>query len=369
MKFAINRSQLLNTLNIVSKAVSSKNPLNILRGIKFSLTNEGLTLTASDSDISIISKINTENNITLFEEGEVVLDAKFILEIVRKIESDIIQFETIEENVINIFDNYSNFSLNCMIAQDYPNIDLSKGINEVTISSKELSSIINKTSFAASDKETRPILTGINLKSHDHLLETVATDSYRLAKTVIAIDSDANFEVTLPAKVLNEVNKIIEEQDNVTINISDAKVIFTFKDTIISTRVISGAYPNTNKLIPASFDYELATMAPSLINAIDRASLLSSDRNNVVKLSMKQDGVSISSRSQEVGSAKETISTFGYKGEPLGISFTAKYVIDAIRSLGSDEIVLYFNGDMKPFVIKAKNDESCVQLVLPVRTY
>ena len=369
MKFAINRSQLLNTLNIVSKAVSSKNPLNILRGIKFSLNEEGLTLTASDSDISIISTIKSDKNITLFENGDVVLDAKFILEIVRKIESEIITFETIEENVINIFDNYSNFSLNCMIAQDYPNIDLSKGISEITLSSKELSSIINKTSFAASDKETRPILTGINLKAHDNILETVATDSYRLAKSITSIENNANFEVTLPAKVLNEVNKIIEDEDNVTINISDSKVIFTFKDTIISTRVISGAYPNTNKLIPSSFEFELETMATSLINAIDRASLLSSDRNNVVKLSMKADGVSVSSRSQEVGSAKETISSFKFKGQYLEISFTSKYVIDAIRSLGSDEIVLYFNGDMKPFVIKAKNKESCIQLVLPVRTY
>ena len=370
MKFAINRGQLLNTLNIVSKAVSNKNPLVILRGIKFSLTNEGLTLTASDSDISIVSKINLDdNNITVFEPGEVVLDAKYITEIVRKIESDIIELETIEENVLNIHDNYSNFSLNCMIASDYPTIDLGNGVSQLKLSSLDLSSIINKTSFAASDKETRPILTGINLKAHDHVLETVATDSYRLAKTTISIDSDCEFEVTLPARILNEVNKIIENESTVELNVSESKVIFVFKDTIISTRVISGAYPNTSKLIPPAFEYKLETLAPALISAIDRASLLSSDRNNVVKLSMKPESVSISSRSQEVGSAKETISTFNYSGINLEISFTSKYVIDAIKSLGSDNIVILFNGDMKPFIIKNKDDDSCIQLVLPVRTY
>ena len=297
------------------------------------------------------------------------LDAKYITEIVRKIESEIIELETIEENVLNIHDNYSNFSLNCMIASDYPTIDLGNGVSQLKLSSLDLSSIINKTSFAASDKETRPILTGINLKAHDHILETVATDSYRLAKTSIAIDSDCEFEVTLPAKTLNEINKIIEDESSVEINVSESKVIFKFKETVISTRVISGAYPNTSKLIPASFEYQLETLAPALISAIDRASLLSSDRNNVVKLSMTPTSVSISSRSREVGSAKETIGTFNYNGVNLDISFTSKYVIDAIRSLGNDNIVVLFNGDMKPFVIKSKDDESCIQLVLPVRTY
>lgn len=369
MKFAINRSQLLNTLNIVSKAVSSKNPLVILRGIKFDLTNDGLTLTASDSDLSIVSKIAIENNITIFETGSVVLDARYITEIVRKISSDIIELETIEENVLNIHDSYSNFSLNCMVATDYPNIEFNYGSSDLKLSSLDLSSLINQTSFAASDKETRPILTGINLKAHDHLLEAVATDSYRLAKKIIEIDSDCNFDVTLPAKTLNEINKIIENESNVEIKVSESKVIFIFKSTVISTRVIAGAYPNTSKLIPTNFEYTLNTLAPNLISAIDRASLLSSDRNNIVKLSMKQDRVSISSRSQEVGSATETISSFNYNGVNLDISFTSKYVLDAVKSLGCDEIVILFNGDMKPFIIKSKNDESCIQLVLPVRTY
>ena len=101
----------------------------------------------------------------------------------------------------------------------------------------------------------------------------------------------------------------------------------------------------------------------------DRASLLSADRNNVVKLSMNYDGVSISSRSQEVGSAVEKISNFHYEGNRLDISFTAKYVIDAIIALGCEEISLKFNGDAKPFVIKNEKDDTCVQLVLPVRTY
>ena len=141
------------------------------------------------------------------------------------------------------------------------------------------------------------------------------------------------------------------------------------EDTIISTRVISGVYPDTAKLIPDSFENKLNTLTTEFISAIDRASLLSSDRNNIVKLSLNTDKVEISSRSQEIGSVVEKISNYEYEGNKLDISFSAQYIIDAIKAIGSNDVQLSLNGEMKPFVVKNKEDDSVIQLVLPVRTY
>jgi len=373
MKFVISRTQLLNALNIVSRAVSQKNPRSILTGIKFEMNKNGLFLTGSDSDISIVTKIPLEENketiINVFEEGIIVLSAKYITDIVRKLESDQISFETIEENVVKIKDTVSDFNLICMVSSDYPLIDVGTNGDNLNLATADLKGIIDQTTFAASDKETRPILTGVNFKASGKVLECVATDSYRLARKIVNLGSDANFNVTVPAKTLNEVARIIENEPNVSISISEKKVVFKCNRTLVLTRVISGAYPDTSKLVPTTFEDTLNTLASNFVSSIDRASLLSVDRSNIVKLLLTTENVEISSKSQEIGSVVEKISTYRYEGERLEISFTARYVVDAIRAIGSNEITILFNGDMKPFIIKNKEDSSVIQLVLPVRTY
>ena len=373
MKFVITKSHLLNALNIVSRAISSKNPRVILTGVKLELNKNGLFLTGSDSDISIVTKvpleIGDEKVITVFEPGVIVLSCKFILDIVRKLEGEQINFETVEDNVVRITDHTSNFSLNCMDSKVYPVLDLNILGNTILLQTSTLNEIIQQTCFAASDKETRPILTGVNFKCDNTRLECVATDSYRLAKKVINVIDAPKFNVTIPAKTLNEIQKIIQDQRNVELSVSDKKVIFRLENTLLSTRVINGVYPDTSKLIPPAFEYNLQTMSQAFISSIERASLLSADRNNIVKLSMTEDRVNLTSHSQEIGSVVENIQTYRYTGSRLDISFKSKYVIDAIKALGSEEITIGFNGDMKAFVIKNKDDETALQLVLPVRTY
>jgi DNA polymerase-3 subunit beta len=256
-----------------------------------------------------------------------------------------------------------------MEASDYPLIELNKGEATIKLPSSVFRMIVNQTSFAASDKETRPILTGVNFRTEGDNLECVATDSFRLAKKVIKMPGVKPFNVTIPAKTLNEISRIIENEKEVDINISDKKVVFTLPKTLVVTRVISGSYPDTNKLIPQAFEYQLNTVSQSFISAIDRASLLSIDRQNIVKLSLSANKIHVTSKSQEIGSASENVVSFRYSGNPLEVSFTSSYVIDAIRALGTEEVTILFNGEMKPFIIKSKDDANTIQLVLPVRTY
>lgn len=373
MRFIISRNVLEDSLNIVSKAVTNKTPIAVLTGIKFDLDERGLTLTGSDTDLSISTFIpvenNTKQNITVFSTGSCVLNARYVTEIVKKIDSDRIEIELIDSTLVKITDQKSNFSLNSINVADFPFIDFNFDSNVVVMKGDLLKQVIAQTIFATSTKETRPILTGINFKIDGNVLEAVATDTYRLAKKRVTLGDSAYVNVTIPNKSLSEVSKIIVGNEEITIDFLEKKVLFKVGNTIISTRVINGVYPDTSRLIPENFDYKLTTLTNDLVSAVDRASLLSTDGNNIVKLSMNADKIELSSRSQEIGSVVEKISNYEYKGNKLDISFSAQYIEEAIKAIGSNEVELSFTSEMKPFIIKNKEDSSVVQLVLPVRTY
>ena len=179
----------------------------------------------------------------------------------------------------------------------------------------DLKEAIEQTSFATSEKETRPVLTGVNFKAKDHVLECIATDSYRLAKRILNIDSDISFNIIIPKKSLIEISRIIEKDELIDLYVSDRKVLFVFDHVLIQTRLIDGTFPDTSRLIPDSFDYSMSIDSTSLLNSIDRASLLTNEQTNIVKLTMNQDTVILSSFSQEIGSVEENLSRAFYKGE------------------------------------------------------
>lgn len=371
MNFKVSRVPLLNELLKVSRAVSSKSPVPTLTGIKIEAKDDTLYFTGSDSDISIHSYLKKDEKVKLdiIEEGSIILGAKYICEIVRKIEDELITIEIVDGSLTRICGETSDFKINGFAAHDYPMIDFSKPEQSFNIKSDLLKLTISQTIFATSDKETRPVLTGVNVKCDKNLIYFVATDSYRLAKKTIENTDNLSFAVTIPAKTLNEVSKTIEDKETLEMAVNDKKVQFVIGNTIIQSRLIEGAYPETSRLIPTSFDYELTVNSHDLLAAIDRASLMKNDGINIVKLSMSDEKVEISSKSQEVGSANEILNEASFTGSRLDISFSGKYACDAIRAISSDIIKISFSGDMKPFIIKGLEEESCLQLILPVRTY
>ena len=367
MNFKIKRLELLNALTKVSIAVSIKSPLPVLTGIKFDLKEDELILTGSDSDITIQTSI--QDHIDIIEPGSVVLSSKYILEIIKKIDSEDVHIFIVDGTLTRIEGANSRFDLNGTSYIDYPRIDLNKtGVN-LQMKSIDLKEAIEQTSFATSEKETRPVLTGVNFKAKDHVLECIATDSYRLAKRILNIDSDISFNIIIPKKSLIEISRIIEKDELIDLYVSDRKVLFVFDHVLIQTRLIDGTFPDTSRLIPDSFDYSMSIDSTSLLNSIDRASLLTNEQTNIVKLTMNQDTVILSSFSQEIGSVEENLSRAFYKGEPLKISFSARYLTDAIKSINGQKVRVLFTGEMKPFIIKDFEREDIIQLVLPVRTY
>ena len=373
MKFSIKKEVLLQSLNSVSKALSSKNLIPILSGIKFNLTNEGLFLSASDNDISIESFIPKEKLENIENIGSTVIQGKYILEIIRKLEGRIVNIELLDGIKVLISCCNSEFNLNSMDALEFPNLNLEEKKNPIIIKKDDFKELINKTSFAISTQETRPVLTGINFKIVDNTLECIATDSYRLAKKHIILNDNIKEEINLviPGKNLIELTKIIEEKDNdIEMHIFNNKVLFKFDNTLFQTRVLSGTFPDVNRLIPSNFNLSIKANTSELYNVIDRASLLTSEKDkNIIKFECDNNNVIVSSNSPEIGKVEEKIEIEKNNEENIKIAFSSKFMMDAIKTIESKNVILNFNNDINPIIVLDENDNSLLQLILPIKTY
>ncbi|WP_226668588.1 DNA polymerase III subunit beta [Metabacillus litoralis] len=378
MKFVIQKDKLVQSVQDVMKAVSSRTTIPILTGIKIVAHSEGVTLTGSDSDISIESFIPGEEddkeNVEVLQAGSVVLQAKFFSEIVKKLPKDIVEIEVGNHHSTTIRSGKAEFSLNGLDAEEYPHLPQIEEENIFKIPTDLLKAMVRQTVFAVSTSETRPILTGVNWKLENGELICIATDSHRLALRKAMIDSEKleTYNVVIPGKSLSELSKILDDTNElIEIVITENQVLFKAKNLLFFSRLLDGNYPDTSRLIPADSKTNLTLNSKDFLQAIDRASLLAKEaRNNVVKLSTFTDGlIEISSNSPEIGKVSEEIQAEEVQGEELKISFSAKYVMDALKALEGTEINVNFTGAMRPFVIKTTNDDSMLQLILPVRTY
>ena len=372
MKLKIKKDLLLDGLNKVSKALSVKNLVPVLQGIKFDLTSEGLMLTASDNDITIQVFLDNTEDMSIEKEGSIIIQGKYILDIVRKLPDEFINIEVIDELKITIYTENSEFNLNGINKNEYPNINLDLSKSPLNINGNMFRSIINQTSFASSSDESRPLLTGINFKINGDIMESNATDSYRLARRVITLNEtvDDDYNIVIPSKNLLEFIKIMDDgEDDIQLHIFNNKILIKYKNLLFQSRLISGTYPNTSNLLPDEFILNVKVGVNDLYNVIDRASILSSDKEKtVVTFEIDGNKLYVRSSSAEIGRVEEKMNIEKDNGENLKISFVAKYMMEALKSFDDDEVEVSFVGEVKPIILKSKKDEGLTQLVLPIRT-
>lgn len=380
MKFVIQKDRLVQSVQDVMKAVSSRTTIPILTGIKIVADHRGVSLTGSDSDISIESFIPTveedDQIATIQESGAVVLQAKFFSEIVKKLPLDTVEIEVTNKSNYQtvIRSGQAEFNLNGLDPDEYPHLPQIEDGKVFQLPADLMKTIIRQTVFAVSTSETRPILTGVNWKVEGNELICVATDSHRLAlrKAAVETEFEEAYSVVIPGKSLSELSKILDDlSDPVEIVFTENQVLFKMKHILFFSRLLEGNYPDTSRLIPTESKTTIELNTKEFLQAIDRASLLAREgRNNVVKLStVEQNEIEISSNSPEIGKVIELVKSQRIEGEELKISFSAKYMMDALKALEGTEIRIQFTGAMRPFVIRPIMDDSILQLILPVRTY
>ena len=363
MIFICEKQKLQEAISIVTKAITGKTTMPILEGIYINANKDGLTLIGSDMDVSIETKLSAD----VLEIGKIVIDARIFSEIIRKLPNSEVKIETLENNIIQITCEKSVFNLVYMDGEDYPSLP---SINEnltVEVPQNILKNMIKGTAFAIAQDETRPILQGILFEVKNKTLNLVALDGYRLAVKSEFLDNDNEIEVVIPGKTLNEVSKILEDiSDIVRITFTNNHILFNLNETKVISRLLDGKYVNYESLLPQEYKILINVDKQELQSCIERASLMAKDGNsNLIKLDVQEDILVITSNSQ-LGKVREEVS-INMQGGDIQIAFNSRYLLDVLKNMEDDEVVMQMTSSVSPCVIKGKNMENAKYLVLPVR--
>ena len=367
MKFTCNQQTLAKALNTVSKAVSSRTTIPILKGIMIKATEEGkLILTASDLEISIKKEI--EANVE--EPGSFVVMAKLFSDIIRKLPNEEILVSDEEAGSVVIKTSFSEFNVVSFPTDEFPEIgNKEEGSETITLDRNIFREMIRKTAFAASIDESKGVLTGILTEIEEDNIKMVSLDGFRLALVKEYMKSAAPNKFIIAAKVMNEISKIIseeEEESDITISLGEKREVINIGSNEVVIRRMEGEFIRYNDILPSDNTTKLIVSKDMLLESIERASLLSREgKNNLIKMSIKNDLMTITSRSEE-GNVKEEI-IVEKNGNDLDIGFNSKFVLDVLKVIDDEQISLNFKSGVSPCVVKPVEGDSYEYLILPVR--
>ncbi|MBM6768882.1 MULTISPECIES: DNA polymerase III subunit beta [Bacillus cereus group] len=376
MEFIVNHKQFTQALSEVNKAISTKSLIPILSGIKITADQSGITLIASNSNIFIEKfipvLIEDEKIATILKAGTIVVPAKYFIEIIKKMPSDI-AIKSKNEQIIKIQSEEITLSLNGFPADEFPNVPLIDNHAEIKVETEQLIEVFKQTVFAVAKNESRPVLTGVHIELSNNKFLCAATDSHRLAIRETRLSSDVKANCIVPSATINELLKLMNSNSKfVYIYLSESHIIFTLGTTTLYSRLIEGKYPNISNLIPNDFKTIINVDRKKILQGVDRSSLLASEwaNNNVNLEIINESTIKISSNASQIGKISETQQIDAIQGEKqLNISFDGRFMVDALRAIKEETITLSFGGSMRPILIEAGEQSAAVHLISPVRAY
>ncbi len=364
MKFTCNQQILSKAINTVSKAVTNRTTIPILKGILLKAKDNNLILTASDLDLSIEKIIDAH----VSEEGEIVVLSKLFGEIIRKLPNEDITIELKEENNITIECSTSQFNIVCFPSDEFPNIGEIEEQSKLILNRELFKEMIRKTSFAASLDESKGVIVGVLIELKENSLNMIALDGFRMAVVKEEMRNSEDKKIIITSKILNEISKIISEveDDDVGIILDNKKAVVTLNGTRIVLRLLEGEFIKYQDIIPKECKTTVVLNRGDFLESIERASLFAKEgKNNLVKLSLEDNNMIITSRSEE-GNVKEDVMV-STEGENLDIGFNSKYLIDVLKVIDDDNIKLELNTSISPCLVKPIEGDRFVYLILPVR--
>lgn len=364
MKIRINQNELNKSINIVQKAVSSRTPLPILSGILIEAKNNTLILTATDLDLGI----KTFSPCEIEEEGSVVVQSKLIGDFIRKLPSNsYVHIETMENNNMEIKCLNSEINILGNSAAEYPDNTFDNEGNSFSIKSESLKNLIKYTYFAAAQENIKPIFTGCLIEIKNNICTFVALDGYRMAVKKEPIEYSGEVSAVVPSKTLLEILRIIEEnKENTEIIISESHISFKHENTIIISNLLDGKFIDYEGIIKDNYVSTVKASTSDIRDSVERASLLAKDdKNNLIILDIKESNMQINSAS-EYGNVEENIHV-EKSGEDLRIGFNSKYLLDFLKVIDNEKIILNLIGKNNPCFISEDGKQDYTYMVLPVR--
>ena len=365
MKIYCNKSELNRAVNNLSHAIPTRTTSAILEGILVDIRDGIMKMTATDTNITIESVMN----VSCDESGSFVVPAKLFGSIISKLPEEEIMIEYDPAKIkITIKCAGSNSELICFRSDDFPKIRLNEGENEIILSKEDIKKIIRKTAFSASADEFNGILTGVLLEIRNGKIKMVGVDPFRIATYTVEVNNDEDISVVIPAKLINEVAKIIsdEGEDKMSLEIIDKKVILKFDNYKVIINTFSGKYIDYERILNKEGDINIRVKRSELLKSIDRASLLATvQNNNLIKFNIEDDMIVITSLSEE-GNIEEKVEIIK-DGANLQIGLNAKYLKDVFSVIEDEEVILNLKDSISPCIIQPLKGSKYKYLVLPIR--
>ena len=385
MKVVCSQAELNAALQLVSRAVATRPTHPVLANVL--LTADAgtgrVSLTGFDLNLGIQTSLAAE----VESSGAITLPARLLGEIVNRLSSDSPITLATEESgeQIQLNSLSGSYQMRGMPADDYPELPMVESGRTLKLQASVLVEALKGTLFASSGDEAKQLLTGVHLQFRQQALEAAATDGHRLAVLEVdnvlqdqdepsaSSDSDEEgFAVTLPARSLREVERMMagwRSGEPVSLFCDRGQVVFLAAEQMVTSRTLEGTYPNYRQLIPDGFTRSLGLDRRALIASLERIAVLADQHNNVVKFSTEPDKgiVQISADAQDVGSGSESLPA-NLSGEALQIAFNVRYLLDGLKAMAVDRVVLHCNAPTTPAVLKPEDAaDGFTYLVMPVQ--
>ena len=367
MNLTITKEQISHGLQSVQNVVSTRTTLPILSNVLLRADGNRLEMTATDLDVTITCSVEA----TVKKPGATTMPVKKLFGIVRELANPEIELETDEKNVTSLRSGSSFFKIRGLGAEEFPPPPKFKEDKKVVLPQEKIKGMLRKTSFAISTDESRYVLNGIYMMLKEHKLTMVATDGRRLALVDEEVDvsEKSQGEFIVPAKAVNELNRLLQDKGEVDIRYTDNQAAFALKDdkgfsVLIVTKLIEGSYPNYRQVIPGETKERIALAREEFMHALRRAEIMTSDKQNSVKLNFTKNNLAITANSPDVGEARESLA-INYKGKDMAIAFNPSYVIDPLNALTTDEVFLELIDELSPGVLKINGP--FLYVVMPMR--
>ena len=363
MKLVCSKSNLLNGVQIVSKAVSNKTTMSILECIMVDASKGIITLTANDMDLGIETIIEGD----IIEKGVIALDAKIFLEIVRKLPDSNITIETDSSYKTTITCEKAKFNIIGKSGEDFSYLPVVEKEDSIIISQFTLKEVVRQTIFSISDNDNNKLMTGELFEINGDELKVVSLDGHRISIRKIQLKENyAPKKVVVPGKTLNEVSKILPggADSDVTISFTEKHIVFEFDNTTVVSRLIEGEYFRIDQMLSSDYETKVKINKKEFLNCIDRATLLVKEGDKKPIIINITDGSMELKINSILGSMNEDID-IEKQGKDLMIGFNPKFLIDALRVIDDEEVELYMVNPKAPCFIK-NQEESYIYLILPV---
>ena len=367
MKFDVSSSELLKKLQIASGSINPNPVLPILEDFLFELEDNTLQITATNLETSIICHIEVMAN----EGGKIAVPAKILLDTLRALPDQPVTFSVDEEtNGITLRSSYGEYKLAGDKTDDFPQIPSEDEVNSVVLGNTTIDHAISKTIFATSNDELRLSMTGVYVQVDFNKIIFVATDAHKLVKYSFGnISSEITTSFIVPKKGLNLLKNAIGEEEEITMSFNKKNVFFAFGDTRVICRLIDAKYPDYNAVIPVDNPNRLSLGRRDFQNSLKRIAIYANKTTNQVILSLTNASLTISAQDLDFSNEATEQLSCNYEGEPMTIGFNAKFLIEMLGVLESDDVILELSTPNRAGILlpsEQQEGENLLMLVMPV---